>query len=373
MTTPDAEMLPAVERATLRLYQLYDISYSIDLEQARHSLLTPSARVRPVVSRGASIDIPQLPLEVHVSDFLLTLAGRELDGQMQARIYDLGIVALCLVITLPAPLTWKDAADLLAEAQNLPEAVNSAFAQSLVVLRKRLEPAIERPNTTVRSEDYTIFFVERLGAGVPASALTKHPMLLQVALGERKPLSPAAASLATTLSYYEDDLIMLTWNAAVVIEPDADAREDVGLLLEFANVQLLSFRSYDAEAERDLIRLTPRIARTRGPRWVLLRATGGFLREIHRLIADITETSARVENALKVSEDVYWNRVYSAALTVLRVQVWQTSISETLEVLRRTASLLHEESQAAWGTLLEILVIVLIAVELIVALLGLRH
>ncbi len=197
-------------------------------------------------------------------------------------------------------------------------------------------------------------------------------MLLQVALGERKTLSASASSLATSLSYYEDDLIFLTWSAAVIIDPDVDAREDAELLLEFANAQLLSLRSYDAEVERDMAQLTPRIARPRRLRWVAMRSSGGFLREIYSLIADITETSARIQNALKVTEDVYWNRVYSAALTILRVQVWQTCIDETLDVLRRTASLLYEETQAALATLLELLVIILIAVELVVALIGLH-
>src|SRR5262249_50862397 len=97
-----------------------------------------------------------------------------------------------------------------------------------------------------------------------------------------------------------------------------------------------------------------------------------FLREIHSLIADITETSLRVENALKVTEDVYWNRVYAAALTVLKVGAWRTSIAETLAVLRETAALLRDEAQEALAISLEVLVIILIAIELVVALLGLH-
>ncbi len=370
MTSPDD--LPAITSAHLRLYQLYDISYSIDLEHARRSLLTPSALARPVVSRGARIEIAQLPLEIRLGDHPITLGGRLLRGHIQARIYDLGIVALSLVIALPTPLLWNEAIELVADAQAFPAEIAAVFAESLEGLRKRLEPAIDRPNKTVRSEDYTIFFIERLDAGPPASALARHPMLLQVALGERKTLSAAAASLATSLSYYEDDLIFLTWSAAVIIEPDADAREDAELLLEFANAQLLSLRSYDAEVERDMTRLAPRIARPRRLQWMAMRSTGGFLREIYTLIADITETSARIENALKVTEDVYWNRVYSAALTILRIPVWQAGIDGAMDVLRRTASLLHDETQAAWATLLEVLVIVLIVVEIVVALLGVR-
>lgn len=367
-----SESLPAITSAHLRLYQLYDISYSIDLEHARRSLLTTSALARPVVSRGARIEIAQLPLEIRLGEHAIRLGGRSLRSAMQARVYDLGIVALSLVITLPTPLHWNEAIELVADAQAFPNEIAAIFADSLDGLRKRLEPAIDRPNKTVRTEDYTIFFIERLDAGPPASALARHPMLLQVALGERKTLSASAAALATSLSYYEDDLIFLTWSAAVIIEPDADAREDAELLLEFANAQLLSLRSYDAEVEADMARIGPRIARPRRPQWGALRSTGGFLREIYTLIADITETSARIENALKVTEDVYWNRVYSAALTILRIPVWQAGIDGTLDVLRRTASLLHDENQAAWATLLEVLVIVLIVLEIVVALLGIR-
>jgi hypothetical protein len=211
-----------------------------------------------------------------------------------------------------------------------------------------------------------------LGAGVSAAELARDPVVLRTALGERRRLSASAAQLASSFSYYEDDLIVLTWGAAVVVEPDSSAREDVALLLEFANAQLLAFRSYDAEVERDLTRVARRVARSRRPRWPLLLSSSRFLREIHSLIADITETSGRVENALKVTEDVYWNRVYAAALATLKVEVWRTGIAETLGVLRETAALLRDEAQEALAIWLEVLVIVLIAIELVVALLGLH-
>jgi hypothetical protein len=371
MSSPDA--LPALQSAALQLYQLYDISYSIDLDRARETLAAPSTRVRPVVSRGASIDVPALPLEISMGERPVTLGEVELRAQVFARIYDLGIVALRLVLALPERLPWERATMLMAAAQSYPDPVLALFEASLDALRKMLAPAIERPNATVRTEDYAILVIARMGPGVPAAQLARHPALLQVALGERRPLSAAASALATPLSYYEDDLILLTWSAAVVIEPDTSAREDAAFLLEFANVQLLAFRSYDDEVARDLRLIMPRIAARRGrPALVLMRSSAAFLRDIHTLIADSTETSARMENALKVTEDVYWNRVYSAAINVLRVNVWRSGIAETLAVLRETAGLLHDEAQAAWASLLEVLVIALIAIELVVALLGLR-
>lgn len=365
---------PQLQRATLHLYQLYDISYSIDIERARETLATPSAQVRPVASRGGgSIDIRQLPLEIGMGDYSMLLGDREVRAYLHARIYDLGILAFRMIIPLDEPETWENVTDLMASVQSYPASAQETFDSHRDSLQETLEPALERPNKTVRTEEYAILLVEQLGAGISASHLARHPVLLQAALGERRPLSRSAGSLANSLSYYDDDLTLLTWNSAIVIEPDAAARDDAALLLEFANAQLLALRSYDATVEDDLARIVPLIARRRMPVWARVQSSNSFLREIYALIAEITDTNARVENALKVTEDIYWNRVYSAALATLRVEVWRNSINETLRVLRETASLLHEEAQETWTTVLELLVIILIAVEVVVALVGLLH
>ena len=362
---------PIIQVAALHLYQLYDVAYSIDLEKARATLATPSARVRPVVTRGASIDIAQLPLELSMGAVEVALGGIAHNAILYARIYDLGIIAFRLVLLFRDEMTWQTAIDILSEAQTFPLVVSEAFERGLELLRKTLEPAMVRPNDVVRLEDYIIFVVERMGEGAAASRLARNSWLLQAALGERKPLAHSMWSQATTLSYYEDDLILLTWSTAIMIESDAVARDDATLLLEFANAQLLSFRTYDADVERELERITPRLGRLSRVRWPLLRTPHDFLSEVHTLIADITEHSGRVENALKVTEDVYWNRVYTAALQALRVEAWRTGIAETLDVLRQMAGLLHDEEQVTRSTLLEVLVVALIAVELVVAIIGL--
>jgi hypothetical protein len=370
--TRQTSLPPAIERGAVHLYQLYDVSYSIDLDRARETLATPSARVRPVVSRGGNIEIPQLPLEVRLEDADLTIGARRYQTRLHARIYDLGILALRLSLSLPGNCLWDEVTELISDVQAAQERTLAIFEERLTGLRAALEPAIIRPNEHVLTEDYLLLVVERLAGEIPATRLAEHPALLQAALGERKKLSASARSLATPLSYYEDDLILLTWSAAIVIEPDADAREDAALLLEFANTQLLAFRSYDEEVERELARLTPQIPRRRSLLWTRLTASSSVQREVATLITDINETSARVENALKVTEDVYWNRVYAAAVRTLRIEAWRSSLAESLRILQQRASVLRDEAQESLGILLEALVIVLIAVELIVALIGLR-
>ncbi len=364
---------PTIEEAALHLYRLYDLGYSIDLERARATLDAPSARMRPILTRGGSIDMPQPPLVVPLGGGAVPIGGESLQGRIEARVYDLGVVALRLIVDLPAPLPWDRAADLLGEAAGAPQRSDDLLAPTLERLRRTIGPAIERPNATIPTEDYAALVIAHLGAGAPAARLSAHPALLRAALGERRPLSLSASALATTLSYYEDDLIVLTWSGAIVIDGDPLAREDATFLLEVANAQLLAFRAYDAEVEQGLERVAPRLRRPRRVHWWELGAATRFQHEIHSLVLGSVETSARVENALKVTEDVYWNRVYAAALTALHVEAWRRGTERTLDALRHSATLFADEAEAARALLLEWLIIVLIAVELLVAIVGLHR
>jgi hypothetical protein len=42
--------------------------------------------------------------------------------------------------------------------------------------------------------------------------LAEHPQVWAALLGEQRALSPSAARLITSMSYYPDDLALLSWN-----------------------------------------------------------------------------------------------------------------------------------------------------------------
>ena len=65
------------------------------------------------------------------------------------------------------------------------------------------------------------------------------------------------------------------------------------------------------------------------------------------LVADSTELVERVENALKVTDDVYLARVYSSALDIFRGRVWRGGIERKLAIIRETYAMLNDEAPAA--------------------------
>jgi uncharacterized Rmd1/YagE family protein len=77
-----------------------------------------------------------------------------------------------------------------------------------------------------------------------------------------------------------------------------------------------------------------------------------------------------VENALKLTDDVYLARVYSAALEIFRARAWRAGIDRKLSIVRETYEMLNGESQAARAEALEIIIVLLIVGELV---LGILH
>ena len=156
------------------------------------------------------------------------------------------------------------------------------------------------------SEDYGILVVERLADGASVQDFRGHPLVWAAVLGERRPLSPDAAGLVTGMSYYPDDLALLGWSGALLIDPDPVAASTAIDLVEFGQVELLLMRVYDAGLDEQLPGMYRLISRPRSQFILpLVRGYAGALHETQRLIAEVTEVTERVDNALKVTDDVY--------------------------------------------------------------------
>ena len=101
---------------------------------------------------------------------------------------------------------------------------------------------------------------------------------------------PAASCCRQRFSYFEDDLAVLTWNAALVVEPVAEDT-DVQYVLEFANAQLLELRFYDALLDAEL----PEDLHPRSPRRGAASTCSG--RGFSRLLADAADAGRRRHRA----------------------------------------------------------------------------
>jgi len=140
-------------------------------------------------------------------------------------------------------------------------------------------------------------------------------------------------------------------------------------ILEVANAQLLEMRYYDELLDDELPRMYDLIEGAR-------RATGLFsswrfanlARRLTTLVAEVTELTERVDNALQVTEDVYLARVYAAALDLFRVPTVGSAVDRKLAIIRDSYTALYHEASAARAALMEAVIVILIAIEIVLAL-----
>ncbi len=352
---------------TFLLLRLYRIARQIDLGHAQ-TLPSMAVRRRPLPSgpQATSIQIAQPPLRIDLGERRLRIGAHTLHGAMRATVYDLGVVALRLECTLSEPTSWDDIAELFHAGSALAPDDEGLFDEALQGLEQALAPALVGVRRSAIVEDYSVLVVDRALSDAQVAELRNHPLVLAAVLGEQRALSADATSLVSSMSYYPNDAALLSWNGVLLIDPDASS---VAVeLIEFAEVELLMLRAYDADLDASMPDMYQRIARA-DRRFALpvLRSYGGLLHEVHRQIAEVTDITERLDNALKVTDDVYWNRLYSAMLAVLRVDVWRNGVEHKLALLRQTYELLRDEAEAERGTVLEVTVVLLIVLEVLLA------
>ncbi|HEX6597822.1 MAG TPA: hypothetical protein VF034_00770 [Gemmatimonadaceae bacterium] len=353
------------------VYRLFDIAYTIDLERAA-AILAPSApaRPRPERTEAQALQIANPPVAVTLGQRTLTVRGEPCEAQVSARLFDFGVCSLQLELRATSRTSWEDFLAFAHAVERAPE-LSGVVASELDLLRQRLTPALERPALGPVTEEYVVFRIAALhrdgAAALPAEELDDD-RLAHLLLGEERPLAAQARSglLAQKFSYYADDLVVLTWDNALVAEPKATDR-DVEYILEFANAQLLELRVYDALLDAELPAMYDRVAAARKRSLPIpTRRFQSVLAGLQTVVADVTETVERAENGLKVTDDVYLARVYGAALDLFRATAWRRGIERKLEIFRETYAMLNGEAQAARSELLEIVIIVVIVAELFI-------
>jgi hypothetical protein len=354
--------------------RLFDIAYTIDLARveaiwaARSNASTRRGRLSATPEKAVAFGVP--PVAIALDPVELELGGVRIQAEASARFYDFGAVALAVRVPV-ADVRWRA---FVATAQSLDEeigpAASSAFWQSLLArVREIVAPAIVRPEATTIEEDYLLAIVEQFDTPLTAAELVERIDLVPLLSGERRALSESARRdlLRQSFSYYVDDLVVLTWDRAFIYEPRGDS--DVTDVLEVANAQLLELRYYDELLDDELPAMYDRVEAARATTSLLAaRRFAELARRLYTLVAEVTELTEKVDNALQVTEDVYLARIYASALELFRVPKLGAAVDRKLAIIRDTYTALYDEAATSRAELLEAAILAVIVVELFLAL-----
>jgi hypothetical protein len=314
-----------------------------------------------------SFGVPPLALDLGVVE--VAVGGATLAAAASVRLYDFGIAALAL--RFPAQdLDWAGFTRLANQVDEAvgPHADTPLWTTLLTRLRGVIAESLSRPNLGTAQEDFLIASVETLDPPLDAAALQGAVDLVPLLAGEERPLSEGARRevLRHAFSYYPDDLAVLAWDRAFILEPRGDT--DVAEVLEMANAQLLELRTYDEMLDEELPRIQRMVDATRREtRLLASRRYGRLARELHARVAEVTALAERVDNALQVTEDVHLARVYAAAMELFRVPAVSAAVDRKLAIIRETYTALHGDAAGARAEILEAAIVVMIAFEIVMS------
>ncbi|HEX4931531.1 MAG TPA: hypothetical protein VFV33_00030, partial [Gemmatimonadaceae bacterium] len=185
--------MTVVTRGGAHAYRLLDAGYSISLDTAL-DLLASSApeRVRPVRGEAAALQIANPPVSVILGGERVTVGGSAYDAEVSARIFDFGVVSLCVRVRTPRALAWDEFA-AFGSAIDADAGIPELLEHHAQLLYRRIMPAIERPTLAPVREDYVVFRLHEVcgddGGRLTSETLLQRVDVMPLLLNERRALS----------------------------------------------------------------------------------------------------------------------------------------------------------------------------------------
>jgi hypothetical protein len=192
-----------------------------------------------------------------------------------------------------------------------------------------------------------------------AALLTQEPDI------ERLSKQEAEESTRWHLSYYEDDLVVIDWDAALLIDEPQDFEETL-YIIELANLQLAELEAYD----RILDNALERSYRDLGER--PLRSRSDILRELREIRIDMERLSDELSNITKFFGDWHLARIYEKLSARFHLSEWHRTIDGKLKTLDDLYQLLKHDQTNRMMVWLESAIVLLFIIDLVVLFLGMH-
>ena len=242
---------------------------------------------------------------------------------------------------------------------------------------RELSPYLVRPMAQLAEEEaYTVFCVESpllTKEGTPLSAedwLNTHrrqvaSMLTQEPDIDHLSKQEAEESTGRYLSYYEHDLVVMDWHAALLMD-DPQHFDETLYVMELANLQLAELEAYD----RILDDALERSYRDLGEK--PLRRKGDVLRELREIRVDLARLSDELSNITKFFGDWHLARIYQNISARFHLSDWHRTIDEKLKTLDNLYQLLQHDQTNRLMLILEATIVLLFVVDLVLLFVGLK-
>lgn len=215
-------------------------------------------------------------------------------------------------------------------------------------------PIISEGGTPLNAEHWW-----RANRRAVAALLTQEPDIDHLSKQE------ADESTGRYLSYYEHDLVVMDWDAALMIDQRQNFDEML-YIMELANLQLAELEAYDRILDDSLER-SYRDLNSRH-----MRSRSNMLRELRELRIDLARFSDELSNITKFFGDWHLARIYENISARFHLAAWHKTLDGKLKTLDDLYQLLNHDRINRWMLTLEVTVVLLFVIDLVVLILRLK-
>ncbi|MGW8271977.1 MAG: hypothetical protein ACWGN7_01165 [Thermodesulfovibrionales bacterium] len=352
-----------IKSGKILVYRLYDVAYEIDLAKVEETLKQQARRIR--IERepfSKAFEFANAPVAFQLQGYEKAILGRTTTVEVRCKAYDYGVLSIILEI----PLTDVGFGFLKEFAIFLDRdsGIDTDFRAQLDVIVSLIRDSMSGLKISRFEEDYTIFYIEALPPGTDLESLIEEQDLAGLLLYQEAPLSDRMKSelLSLRFSFFTDDSVILNYDNALIVDPAGSM--DIPDILEFANAQLLELRTYDHIVDREMDYIYRISSQARFSVWNIKKYETHAAR-VMRTITELTEITERIDNSLKVTEDVYYAKIYRSAMKLFRTTEWEDGIRRKLDLASRSYDMISKGISAKRTELLEFTIVLLILVEIV--------
>ncbi len=184
-----------------------------------------------------------------------------------------------------------------------------------------------------------------------ASLLTQEPDIDHLSKQE------AEESTQRFLSYYENDLVVVDWDAALILDEKQNFDETL-YVMELANLQLAELEAYDRILDDSLERAYRDLSGRS------IRGRGSVMRELREIRIDLARFSDELSNITKFFGDWHLARIYENISARFHLSDWHRTIDDKLQTLDDLYQLLNHDRTNRWMLILEVTIVLLFMIDL---------
>lgn len=245
-------------------------------------------------------------------------------------------------------------------------------------VHRELKPYSVRPNPhLVDEEAYTVFCLDApmtnaegqpLGAEQWLQANRRQVAALLTQESDVNLLSKQEADESTGryLSYYQNDLVVIDWDSALIIDDRADFDETL-YVMELANLQLAELEAYDRLLDDSLERSYRDLNRRN------IRTRAHVLRDLREIRIDMARVSDELMNITKFFGDWHLARIYENIAARFHLSDWHHAVEEKLKTLDELHEILKHDQNNRWMLILESTIVLLFIIDLVILFVGISR